>query len=476
MSSVVTEAEVAGRLRELEAELDLFEPTFDGVSVWQLLRFPVAGELAWAGPRGLAGPPAASRTELAARGASDWARYARLPRARILAKTFASGLAELQADGRYRDVFFDDVLDAAGTHVKLEARNARGRPRAASLPSAATTAGIDLGVRVLSRIRPTGEAREAARFFGEVISTRLGLTRFGPAAVEQRLLYHRWAKCQYRRVLERVRPELVLVADTGEFELFAAAKEQGVRCVELQHGLFTRNHPDALGATAVAQRARLIVPDALFLFGAYWEDELRAGGFYGDELRVTGSPRIDRFRARRALARERDGGARRVLVTTQGLATEELAGLLAATARLARAAGRDLQVDLKLHPIYDSSSKAIYDEALAGVAGVRVLASEEPPSTLELLSVADAHVSISSACHYEALGLGVPTIVVPLPGHEEVLPLVEAGDAALAETPAELLRLLEDPPDVPRKVSHRYYRPGALERIAAELGGQPSCS
>ena len=103
---------------------------------------------------------------------------------------------------------------------------------------------------------------------------------------------------------------------------------------------------------------------------------------------------------------------------------------------------------------------------------MRILASEERPSTLELLSAADAHVSISSACHYESLGIGVPTIVLPLPGHEQVLPLVDAGHAALAATPAELVRLLGESRDlrVPEEVSGRYYRPGALERIAGELG------
>jgi hypothetical protein len=470
-----SDAETAQLLHQVEAKFDLFAPSVDGWSAWQLLRFPVATELARAVPTSPGGGPSWGRSELIRRGVADWARYVRLPRARVLAKTFASGLAELQEDGRYRDVFFDDALEVVGSHVKIEVQNApRGRAEglhAAHLPPSAATVGIDVGARVLARLRPSREVSEVAGFLSDVISTEFGVAGFDPDAIERRLLSFRWARRLYGRVLDRVRPGFVLVADTGEFELFAAAKERGIRCVELQHGIFTRNHPHALGATAAAHRERLIVPDALLLFGPYWEDELRAGGFYRDELRVTGSPRIDRFRAWRDVRRREDRVCR-VLVTSQGVATEELARFLAQTMSVARTGGLDCRLDLKLHPIYDSSSKGTYEAALGGVSGVRILASEERPSTLELLSAADAHVSISSACHYESLGIGVPTIVLPLPGHEQVLPLVDAGHAALAATPAELVRLLGESRDlrVPEEVSGRYYRPGALERIAGELG------
>ncbi len=470
----MSDAEIAGLLHRVEAEHDLFEPLIDGWSAWQLLRFPVAAELARASPSTPAGGRSWARSELIRSGVADWARYARLPKARVLAKSFASALAEVQDDGRYRDIFFDDVLDVVGSPVKLAVQNARGRvggSRAVHLPASAATVGIELGARILARVERSREISEVAGYLSGVISTELRSSGFDQGNVERRLLAFRGARRLYGRVLDRVRPGFVVVADTGEFELFAAAKERGIRCVEFQHGIFTRNHPDALGATAAAHRERLIVPDALLLFGAYWEDELRAGGFYRDELRVTGSPRIDRFRTRRDDVRPTDERACQVLVTSQGIAAEELARFLAETMSLARAGGFACRLDLKLHPIYDSSSRETYERLLRG-ADVRILASEQQPSTLELLSAADAHVSISSACHYESLGIGVPTIVLPLPGHEHVLPLVEAGHAMLAATPAELLRFLQESRDlrVPDEVSGRYYRPGALERIAAELG------
>jgi hypothetical protein len=469
-----SDAEIAQLLRQVEAEHDLFDLAVDGWSAWQLLRFPVAAALARAA---LSTPSRArpwSRTELIRRGVADWTRYVRLPKAQVLAKSVASSLAEIQDDRRYRDVLLDDVLDLVGSHVKIEVQNAPVRPggsRALHYPPSAATLGIDLGARILARFERSREISDVAGVLSNVISTALGVSGFDPGTVERRLLAFRGASRLYGRVLDRVQPGLVLVADTGEFELFAAAKERGIRCVELQHGIFSRDHPDALGATAAAHRERMIAPDALLLFGPYWEDELRAGGFYRDELRVSGSPRIDRFRALRDDVGRRDERTCQILATSQGVATEELARFLAETMSLARASGFEFHLDLKLHPIYDSSSQETYERTLRG-GDVRILASEQRPSTLELLSAADAHVSISSACHYESLGIGVPTIVLPLPGHEQVLPLVEAGHAQLAATPTELLRLLRESRDlrVSEAVSGRYYRPGALERIARELG------
>jgi hypothetical protein len=471
----MSDAEIAQHLHEVEERLDLFEPSVDGVSAWQLLHAPVVRELMRAASRPPGTRQSWSRSDLVRRGVADWARYVRLPKARVLVKSFVSGTAEIQDDGRYRDVFFDDVLDVVGPCVKIEVQNARPRAggwRAAHIPPLASTVGADFGAHVLSRLKPSREASDLAGYFGDVISSELGVGGFGPDDVARRLDSFRWGKRLYGRVLDRVQPEVVLVADTGEFELFAAAKQRGVRCLELQHGIFSRDHPDALGASAAARRDRVLVPDAILLFGSYWADELRAGGFYGDELRVTGSPRIDRFRARRRDLRRADEEACRVLVTSGGLANEELARFVAETMSLARAGGFECRFDVKLHPIYDSSSRQVYETALGDAGQARILSGEERPSTLELLSEADAHVSISSACHYESLGIGVPTIVLPLMGHEHVLPLVEAGHAALAETPAELLRLLRETRgrQVPEEVSARYYRPGALERIAEELG------
>ena len=74
------------------------------------------------------------------------------------------------------------------------------------------------------------------------------------------------------------------------------------------------------------------------------------------------------------------------------------------------------------------------------------------------------HVSVrQSASHYDAIGLGVPTIILPFKTHEIVLPLQRAGHAWLARTPEDLVSFVRTWPTlhVPRPTSEHYFRPGA---------------
>jgi hypothetical protein len=126
---------------------------------------------------------------------------------------------------------------------------------------------------------------------------------------------------------------------------------------------------------------------------------------------------------------------------------------------------------VKLHPIYDWD-RTQYDAAFGKKEVVQVVSGADDPSTFDLLTVADLHLSISSACHYDAIGLGVATAILQLPSHETVLPLVDAGHASLIRSPQDLLKLVEILPElkVSPDVSAFYFRPNALDNINRELG------
>jgi hypothetical protein len=125
---------------------------------------------------------------------------------------------------------------------------------------------------------------------------------------------------------------------------------------------------------------------------------------------------------------------------------------------------------VKLHPVYETSKES-YKAAFGGNSRVHVVLGNEPPSTFELLTQAQLHVSISSTCHYDALGLGVPTVILPFTTHDIVLSLHQAGHAYLAYTPQELLEIVLHCKDhaVPPEISEWYFTSGALENIKREL-------
>ena len=91
--------------------------------------------------------------------------------------------------------------------------------------------------------------------------------------------------------------------------------------------------------------------------------------------------------------------------------------------------------------------------------------------TFEMIAMSDLHLSISSACHFEALGIGTPTGILALPGHELVRDLAERGDAILIDSPASLAALVKNRAwgVVSHETSDRYFRRDHIGNMRAVL-------
>lgn len=209
------------------------------------------------------------------------------------------------------------------------------------------------------------------------------------------------------------------------------------------------------------------LPDRLLLYGDYWRRELATDSFWGDSLRVVGSPRIDKYRSRGTV---RPPDRCTVLFTTQGIDVHRVADFLRLfLAELRRRV--PVRLIIKLHPMFDQDKNA-YIEPLSSFADdVEVWGGEEGLSTFELMRDANLHLSISSASHYDAIGLGVPTVILPFPPREIVEHLHRAGHAMLVEAPGDLCNLALGWRDlrVPQNVSEYYFEPNALTNIRREL-------
>jgi hypothetical protein len=377
-------------------------------------------------------------------------------------------------DGRFKDVWFDDLLPALRTYVKLEAvNNPDFVPRRASalIPSDLTTAPLEVLAGVLSRGSDSREVSEAANGIAACLERELGVRGFPAPVLARQLRHFRWSRRLYAAVLARVRPRHVLTADPGEHALTAAAKDRGIEVVELQHGFLDRVSHPSYGWTeyAAPYKRRMTVADRLFLYGEHWKAELAANGFWGDEaLRAVGSPRVDQYRRLRAASPRRTGPT--IVFATQGLEVARAAAFVAEFLELARD-DAGLSLAIKLHPLYDRDP-APYLAAVRGDPRVRVLTGAEGETTFELLARADLHLSVSSTCHYEALGLGVPTVVLPFATHEIMRPLVAAGHATLVRTPGELLEVARGTgrAGAPDSLSDYYFTSGALDNMVRELG------
>lgn len=109
--------EVHDRLCHVEQQHDLLKHQVDGWSAWPLVRFDLSLLLT-----GLTfpHPSAGSRAGRALSALTALPSLLRVRSARHVIKTYSSGLLE-ENGGRFRDIWFDDVMLAAGSVFKIEA-------------------------------------------------------------------------------------------------------------------------------------------------------------------------------------------------------------------------------------------------------------------------------------------------------------------------------------------------------------------
>lgn len=461
--------EIEERIRQVEIQYDLLQYQLDGWCAWPILRFEISNLLA---NLSLVAKRRLRREERVAIALGDIFSLLKMRNAHYAVKTYTSGLAE-QEGNRYKDIWFDDLLNEMGDYYKIETINNPAflpRRQSALIKSDLTPTLLDFTAAFLRRLGNQRDAEAIAPCLSACIRDKLGIEACTTRWVLARLLFFYWSKKVYVALLKRIRPAYLLTVDPSEYSLVAAAKEQKIQVIELQHGFLDRNQHGAYAWTDYASKykTRMQIPDRLFLYGEYWKQELDANGFWGDTLRTVGSIRMDQYRKLKTVASK--GNRCTLVLTTQGLDVPETISFVKAL--MEAAANRlDLFLYIKLHPIYETS-KEQYMNAFQTDQRVRVLLGSEAPSTFELLSQANLHLSISSTCHYEALGLGVPTVILPFSTHEVVLRLHQVGHAFLVRTPLELLVIAEQWRDlsVPSEVSEQYFKPNALENIKRELG------
>ncbi|MDC8758876.1 hypothetical protein [Janthinobacterium fluminis] len=457
----------AGKLRalaQLERRHALFAFRVDGWSAWRVVRNPLH-RMAEGLPLA---QPARSNGRRSAQALLATFRLLRLlaggARRELLLKTCRSGLRLPQGEG-YRDVYFDGLLGAGHGALKLEEINSPDFDRQAA--AACHPADLDPVVftfwgRVLGLLLPL----KAGPFCADVAAL---LEREVGLAVPARWLRARlstvyWQARLYTLLLRRVRPAAVLVSDTGEYALRIACQRCGVRFIELQHGVFDAQHPDAIPAWVEGAAAELLLPDVLACRGAYWIEQLAGTRQGRDHAVAVGNELIDLARASRH-GRRADGRLRLVL-STQGLDSERLAQWLEAMLAAAPA-GLDWELAIKLHPVYDAGTRAF--DGLRGRARVRVIGGAEQPHVFELLAQADLHLSIASACHFDAAALGVASVVIPLAGHEAMLGAVDGTQIALARQPGDVWALAAAPA-APAARAHHYATPGFIGNLQRLLG------
>ncbi|MGW6197178.1 hypothetical protein ACWF0M_13630 [Kribbella sp. NPDC055110] len=246
---------------------------------------------------------------------------------------------------------------------------------------------------------------------------------------------HLRLRALYRALLRKHRIKTVyLVVAYFHQHIVGAARDLGIRVVELQHGAISPFH---LGYSYPDRPVVADQPDELWCFGSYWTDVADLPAVMRTE--VMGAP---------FLPPPGPKDPHRVVFLSQGTVGSELVKVAGAVA----VEYPDLEVLFRLHPSERPEDYTIPSGVKLSTGG----------STLDLLATATYQVGVSTTALFEGMALGCRTAVADLPGHEYLDPAIAKGHALLMRDPRELSQapLCDDPSS--------YYAPSSLSRLAAE--------
>jgi hypothetical protein len=479
-------------LRHAEADLSLFEPAVRGFSLWPVLRFP-----AWQLVSGVSvgDPSRRGRALLRAlgrrHGVFTYGAWSFKQRRRLRARHFDALFLTLEAHrlARPPEGWWDPYLDDIAVHPALAGRVLRIERRDFVMGRVRTVAPRHLFTDLqlldqLRRGRPARppEARAAAarvcdllfdrvRAVAPNISATAEQTFRMRSAVMASRFYHE--SLWYEELLREFRPGVVALVDAyNQHGLVAAARASSIPVVEFQHGSIHGDHPGYIWfAPERAQRDRLPIPDRIATYGTFWSDVLTREGFWAPaEVPAVGSARIDRMRQT-----PRAGAPTlRIVFTSQFATRRQAIQLLAEFLSLAEKENLDYTLTIKVHR-GERAYVAQYEALRRQSARVSV-ASPYEADTLELIAGADVHVSGWSTCHYEAIALGTPTVVLIFPGPDRVEGLSGFSSVFRASTARELLdgvraarQMQKADPATRQDESERLFRRGAVEHAVALL-------
>lgn len=457
-----TESEVAGILSAFDASYEPYRYLVRGISVWRLIRASVGSQI-----RGL---PIAKPTLKRSRIFVGCVRSLFLcilgPKldASYAVMSYSSAL-RVMGDSGIEDIYFQELLKNKADGIRFYFVNTSISRNDLKDNSYDCTAIYFLGA-LLAKILPVKEALCVAKKLSSLIHQNISVSGYDADHVAHVFSSFYWQSYLFRLLLRNSGVKTVIAADNAERALIHACRMLDIRFVELQHGVFNPTDPDCVPCIALTQGDdwSLLLPHCFAQYGEYWIDRhsATAMGKLG-RISAVGSQVIERYFDLRKYRFSPDPYCPILVVTTQGLDSEGLRSFIAEFLSIHR---KPCLVQIKLHPIYDQSTTP-YRDGLSADPRVKIIEGNAGPNTYELIAHADLHISIASACHYDALGIGTPTGVLNLHGSDVVQDLIHCGHALYIHTPADLDAIVSQRSwgNVPVLVSNKFFKRNFLANI-----------
>lgn len=472
MSVNPTETQVAATIRAFEKRTQAFQRRVHGIPLWQLIRFEVSMRLQALNLE----RAGIGRQRLFAGILKGLWQLLWLPKTEYVGKTFDSAFRRQGKNG-FEDVYFEELGLVVSRFSTMSSCDAPGYEvnvgKAATPPAFDDTSVIALSA-ILGRILPRVRHHTAFEQLSESIRNELGLEYYSPRILSRLYNVFVWRVTLYRIVLARFGARAIMCPDNGQFALIRAAELKGISFVEMQHGVFSGAHPNALPSDLSQEEVNgLLLPSKLAVYGAFAAEQLKNTWLaVNGRIELVGAPLLSDFRA--LAANKSPNKVPRIALTTQGIGRQALRDFIA---QFLRECSADFELIVRLHPAYDADTM-FYESAFCADSRVHIQPGTSEISTHSLIASADFHISISSACHFDALGLGTPTGILQLETYESVVEVSKVEGAMLIETPSDLASIVtrREFGVVPQTTSRYFFEPDFGGRFSKLLKNLPSPS
>ncbi len=219
----------------------------------------------------------------------------------------------------------------------------------------------------------------------------------------------------FKRFLEKVRPQIVLLIDGYDYKQMAliyAAKALRIPTVELQHGLINASHMAYIYAQVADRR---LFADYLFTFGEYFSGLIKRHSVAWESNHVlpVGFPYIEAVKKRPLKLPERLRElARRfkiIYVTSQWTVCDKLRTFIL---QLSEKLDDEYMIFYKIHP-GEKNAQKFYD-SFKPLKNVELIL-DKTVNSMEIMKVAAIHSTVYSTSYFESVFFELPNIFIEAP-------------------------------------------------------------
>lgn len=439
----MTLKEVTEKFFQLEDELDLFNRDIDGVRFWERRRFTIYEQILQSiGIGGLAN----IRTE---RTFVNIAKNLLLLAKNLVIKNpyfvspseilfLGSPRRKLQEDGKWWDIYCDPIIeDLKRNYVYFEFPyvNRHFIPAKTKniryLDLAKNSGLIKYELRLVA-IKLTKEDKLLIRNIQDLIYSQFNVNINLEDIVRQDLLVRRSTLPLYQRILEKVKPKLVIVVCSYGHETFIeACKVMNIPVAELQHGIISHYH---LGYSYPGpNRTKRTFPDYFLAFGEFWENCLEYP-IPNERIYSVGFPYLEK-EAKKYINVPQKG---QILFISQETIGKELSKF---AVELSKRNNFAYKIVYKLHPSEYLQWQRNYPWLID--TDIRIIDNDSVP-LYRLFAESKVQLGVGSTAIYEGLFFGLKTYLLNLPRIEDMEPLIKNQYATVVTSVDELIAKLED--------------------------------